>query len=279
MKTSIQSLVKRYPFTSFVILTVLISWFPWYAGGTGFLVFGPSIAGVIIIALTKGKDGLHDLGQRAVRWRVGWLWWIVALFVSGLLLLPAILIHVALGGSVPSFAFFTHGWYWAPVYFLLTLIGGPLGEEFGWRGFALPTLQRKWGALIASLILGTVWALWHLPLFFQPGSIHAQIGLQMLPVYVLGEIALATLITWVYNETGGSLLVGGIILHNADNFWSSVIITDETMASAFQGAAQTHFDMQLYLISIAVTLVAVLLIAAATHWKLGYDVDDSTMPQ
>ena len=101
----------------------------------------------------------------------------------------------------------------------------------------------------------------------------------MLPVYVLGEIALATLITWVYNETGGSLLVGGIILHNADNFWSSVIITDETMASAFQGAAQTHFDMQLYLISIAVTLVAVLLIAAATHWKLGYDVDDSTMPQ
>ncbi len=68
---------------------------------------------------------------------------------------------------------------------------------------------------------------------------HAQIGLQMLPLYVLGEIVLATFITWIYNSTGGSLLVGGIILHNADNFWASVLITDETMASAFQGGVQS----------------------------------------
>ena len=269
MKPSIHSLLKQHAFLVFVILTVLISWFPWYTGGSGFLVFGPSIAGVIVIALTLGKEGMQDVGQRALRWRVGLRWWIVALFFSGLLLSIAIVINLLMGGSMPSFAFFREGWYWAPVYFLLTLIGGPLGEEFGWRGFALPNLQRKWNPTIASIILGTVWGLWHLPLFFQPGSLHAEIGLKMLPVYVIGEITLATIMTWVYNSTGGSLLVGGIILHNADNFWSSTLITDETFQAAFQGGTQSQFDMQLYLISIGVSLVAVAIIALVTKGQLG----------
>jgi membrane protease YdiL (CAAX protease family) len=201
---------------------------------------------------------------------VGWLWWGVALFFSGLLLLIAIVINVTfLGGEMPGFAFFREGWYWAPAYFALTIIGGPLGEEFGWRGFALPNLQRKFNPTVATIILGTLWGLWHLPLFFQAGSLHAQIGLQMLPVYVLGEIVLATFITWVYNSTGGSLLVGGIILHNADNFWASVLITDETMASAFQGGVQSQFDMQLYLVAMATGALAAIAIAVATKWRLG----------
>ncbi len=269
MKPAIHSLLKQHAFLVFVILTVLISWFPWYTGGSGFLVFGPSIAGVIVIALTLGKEGMRDVGQRSLRWRVGLRWWIVALFFSGLLLSIAIVINLMMGGSMPSFAFFREGWYWAPVYFLLTIIGGPLGEEFGWRGFALPNLQRKWNPTIASIILGTVWGLWHLPLFFQPGSLHAEMGLQILPVYVIGEITLATIMTWVYNSTGGSLLVGGIILHNADNFWSSTLITDETFQAAFQGGTQSQFDMQLYLISIGVSLVAVTIIALATKGQLG----------
>ena len=269
MKSAISALLKHHAFIVFVVLAALISWFPWYTTGTGFLVFGPSIAGVIVMAMTRGKEGMRDMGQRALRWRVGFRWWIIALFFSGLILLVSIAINVVfLGGNIPSFAFLRQEWYLIPVVFLVTMIGGPLGEEFGWRGFALPNLQRKWGAMIASIILGIVWALWHLPLFFQSDSIHAQIGVQLLPVYVIGEIVLAIIITWVYNKTGGSLLVGGIILHNADNFWASALLTNDTVA-AVQSGEQSQLDIQLYILSVVVGLLVALVLAIATKWKLG----------
>ena len=270
MKHSILALLKQHPFIVFVALTILISWFPWYTSGSGFLVFGPSIAGIIVIALTSGKDGMRDLKQRALRWRVGFIWWAVALFFTGLILLLSIAINTIWGGALPSFAFFRQEWYLMPVFFLITIIGGPLGEEFGWRGFALPNLQRKWGPMVASIVIGIVWALWHFPLFFQPDAIHFQIGLPLLPVYVVGEIVLAIIITWVYNKTGSSLLVGGIILHNADNFWATTLLTADTMTSAFQGGAQSQLDTQLYLVSTAVGVLVVLILAIATKWKLGH---------
>lgn len=270
MKSTISEALKHHAFIVFVVLAVLISWFPWVMNGTGFLVFGPSIAGIIVIAMTSGKEGLRDLGQRALRWRVGFLWWMVALFFTGVILFFSITINTALGGGLPGFAFFRLEWQWIPVFFLLTLIGGPLGEEFGWRGFALPNLQRKYGPMVASIIIGIVWALWHLPLFFQPDSIHAQIGLELLPVYVLGEIVLAIIITWVYNKTGGSLLVGGIILHNADNFWATTLLTEDTMTSSFQGGALSQLDTQLYILSAVVGVMVVLILAAATRWQLGF---------
>jgi len=261
--------LKQYAFIVFVALAVMIAWFPWFTTGTGFLVWGPSIAGIITIALTNGKEGLRDLGQRTLRWRVGWLWWAVALFFTGLIVLPAIAIKVALGGALPSFAFFRQELVRIPVYFLITFLGGPLGEEFGWRGFALPHLQRKWGALIASMVIGVVWALWHLPLFFQPESFHGQMGLRFLPVYVAATTAFATIITWVYNMTGSSLLVGGLILHNADNFWGVTLFTDATMTTAFQSGANPQFDMQLYIISTTVNVLVAITLAWATKWQLG----------
>ena len=268
MKSSIFALLKQHAFIVFIALAVLISWLPWYTTGTGFLVFGPSIAGVIVIAMTSGKNGLRDMGQRALHWRVGFRWWTVALFFTGLILLFSIAINTLLGGGSPSFAFFRQEWYLIPVVFLITIIGGPLGEEFGWRGFALPNLQRKWGAMVASIIIGIVWALWHLPLFFQPDSIHAQIGLNLLPVYIVGEIVLAIIITWVYNKTGSSLLVGGIVLHNADNFWATALLTNDTV-TAVQGGEQSQLDIQLYILSAVVGVLVVLILAIATKWKLG----------
>ena len=270
MKSAIPALLRRHAFIVFVALAVLISWFPWYTTGTGFFVFGPSIAGLIVIAMTSGKEGMRDVGQRSLRWRVGLRWWAVALFFTGLILLFSIAINtIFLGGDIPSFAFFRQEWYLIPTVFLITMIGGPLGEEFGWRGFALPNLQRKWGPMIASIIIGTVWALWHLPLFFQPDTIHAQIGIKFLPVYIIGEIVLATIMTWVYNNTGGSLLVGGIILHNADNFWATALLTNDTVATV-QSGEQSQLDMQLYVLSAVVGMLVVLILAMATKWKLGF---------
>lgn len=273
MTTSASAFLKRHAFIVFVALAVLISWFPWYTSGSGFFVFGASIAGIITIALTSGKEGLRDVTQRALRWRVGWLWWLTALFFTGLLALPAIAINVALGGEWPTFAFFKQDWQLIPLFFLITMVGGPLGEEFGWRGFALPNLQQKWGPVTASIVIGIVWALWHLPQFFRTDTFHAQMGLGLLPVYVVAEIALATIITWVYNKTGGSLLVGGIILHNADNFWGVTLFTDTTMTAAFEGGATPQMDMQLYLISTCVVSLAAFILAMATKWRLGLSDD------
>ncbi len=278
-ESSTKHLAQKHSFIIFLALTVLISWFPWYTSGSGFFVFGPSIAGVIVIALVKGKNGLKELTQRALQWKVGIRWWGVALFFTGFIGLLSVFLNTFLGGELPSFRFFREEWYLIPVFFLLTILGGPLGEEFGWRGFALPKLQNKWGAIPASIMLGIIWAMWHFPLFFQEGSIHAQMGFKLLPYYILGEIVLSIIMTWVYNKTGGSLLLGGIILHNADNLWATLLFTSETMTSAFEGGTQAEFDAQLYILTTLVGVVTVIILAIATKWRLGFSQNQELVNQ
>jgi membrane protease YdiL (CAAX protease family) len=87
------------------------------------------------------------------------------------------------------------------------------GEEIGWRGYALPKLQEKYHPLVASVILGVLWGFWHLPSFFTAGSIHEGMSL---PFFVLATVGYSILYTWVYNGTGGSLLLT-CLLHAANN--------------------------------------------------------------
>lgn len=96
MESSSPALLKRYSLIFFLVLTILISWLPWYTGSAGLLVFGPTIAGVIVTAVVYGKAGLRDLLQRALRWRVSIVWWAIALFLPGLLTLVSIGINAAL---------------------------------------------------------------------------------------------------------------------------------------------------------------------------------------
>jgi len=262
-------MLKRYSLIIFLALTILISWFPWYTGGAGLLVFGPSIAGVIVTAFVYGREGLRDLLQRALRWRVSIVWWAISLFLPGLLTLIGVLVNVALGGKPPAFSFLRREWYLAPVFFLMTIMGGPLGEEFGWRGFMLPKLQRKWGPLIGTLALGLVWSLWHIPEFMRPGSLHNEIGMGLLPVYVAGSLSLSIFMTWVYNKTRGSLLVGGLIYHNADNFWGVVLMTQVTMTTALQGGGSSTLDLQLWKVVIVVAVLAAISLVIATKGRLG----------
>lgn len=270
MESSKFAFLKRYPLIFFLILTFLISWFPWYAGNGGLWVFGPSIAGVIMTLLIYGKEGMRDLSQRATRWRVGINWWIIALFLPGLLTLIGVFINVAMGGKMPGFTFFRQEWYLAPVFFLMTIVGGPLGEEFGWRGFMLPKIQSKWGPLIGTLILGLIWGLWHIPEFLRPGSLHNEIGLGFLPFYVAGSLSLSIFMTWVYNKTRGSLLVGGFIYHNADNFWGVVLMTEVTLTAALQEeSGSSMLDLQLWKVGIALAVLAAIGLVIATKGKLG----------
>lgn len=260
--------IRKHSLVFFLTLTLLISWLPWLSGGQGIFVFGPSIAGVITIALVSGKDGLKDLLKRAFRWKVNWKWWLVSLLLPALLTLIALGVNLLMGAPVPPFTFIKTEWYLMPVFFVITIIGGPLGEEFGWRGFMLPHLQQKMKPWLASLLIGLVWGLWHLPQFFNPGAVHSELGLVRLPLYVVAEVGLATLMTWVYNKSGDSLLLGGIIYHNADNFWGTVLLTSATMSGAL-GGESAGVDLQFWTISVIVTTLAALILCLVTKGSLG----------
>jgi len=268
MKSSISSLLKRHALVTFFALVFLISWIPWYTGGSGFIVFGPSLACLIMVAAVDGKKGLLDLLQRAGRWRVGLVWWAVTLFLPALFCLAGIGVHLLAGGDLPAFTFFRQEWYLAPVFFVLMLVDGPL-EEFGWRGFALPKLQEKWSPLIASFIIGALWGIWHLPEFLRPGSPQYPMGIGFLPLFVADEITNSILMTWLYNKTQGSLLLGGFMAHNALNFWTTTLLTETTMTGILRGEAFPEPDMRLFILEgVVATLVAILL-AIVTKGRLG----------
>jgi hypothetical protein len=101
-----------------------------------------------------------------------------------------------------------------PAFFYILFLGGPVAEEFGWRGYALDRLQVRYSALVSSIILGVVWGLWHLPLFFMQG----QDMYRNAPVwgFILGTVFLSVLFTWIYNNTGKSILAV-LLFHTMGN--------------------------------------------------------------
>jgi uncharacterized protein len=130
---------------------------------------GPTLAAFLMTAVTQGRAGIRQLLSRYVLWRVGIPWYLLVLLgVPALLLILILLLPGALA------AFHLPGLSFWPTYLIgyltILVIGGPLGEEAGWRGFALPRLQQRSGPLVGTLILGVLWGLWHLPEFFTPGT-------------------------------------------------------------------------------------------------------------
>ncbi|MGB8652401.1 MAG: type II CAAX endopeptidase family protein [Mycobacteriales bacterium] len=172
-------------------------------------LIGPAVAALVVTAWTTGRPGLRDLLARAVRWRVPVLWWLVA--VSPLLLLAlGLLLMSATGQDLPAaggFARFsgTPAIGLVGVALMVTFIGG-LGEELGWRGYALPQLQHRFNPLVATLVLAPLWFAWHLPQFFAVGTYRDFAP----PEYVgmlLGLSCGAIVLTWLYNRSGGSVLL------------------------------------------------------------------------
>ncbi len=132
--------------------------------------FGPLVAAVAVTAQESGRAGLRTLLGRIVRWRVAPIWYGVALLGPVLIYLAAMALHVLLGGQPPDLSALIGALPLVMVLAVYFLIVAGLGEEVGWRGYALPKLQARCGALLSSVILGVMWASWHLPLFFNPRS-------------------------------------------------------------------------------------------------------------
>lgn len=208
--------VQKNQLISFFVLTYAIAFGTTFAyialkpGGTlerwslsWFLnAFSPTISALILSAIIGGWKELRHLLSGFTRWRVGMRWYLAAayLFLGPLLFA---LVYIALGNPISGMAAgTTASALLGQVVF--TLFSGPLAEEAGWRGFALPRLQKKYNALVSSLILGVIWTCWHIPLFFLPGS--SQQGIPF-PIYLMLVVTLGVYFTWLYNNTRGSLII------------------------------------------------------------------------
>jgi membrane protease YdiL (CAAX protease family) len=207
---------------AFVVLAYGLSW-AWVIpmvvghqvvkGGQGWpthypALFGPAVAAILVVAATSARAGIGDLLRRVVLWRVGWRWWLVALSPAGFLGI-ALLASGATGSELPRVADF--GLFsGVPPAGLLGVSGliviGALGEEIGWRGFALPALQRRFSPLVASLILAGIWALWHVPQFFVIAT-YRSFGVAQSVGFVFALTCGAIVLTCLYNRSGGSILL------------------------------------------------------------------------
>jgi hypothetical protein len=207
------SAIRRHPLIAFFVLAYAISWAFLPIEAVGFVAGGPFIAALIVIPLTQGWAGLKELGLRMIRWRVGWIWYVVAIGVPlGVHLLTAVL-NVAAGASVPSLGFSSLTTFL--LMFAVRMVNpadGPLGEHPGWNGVALPGLQADHSPLLSTMILAPLVAGWHLPLFFLEEG-----GLQP-PILVGGlvtTLAVTFWYTWLFNHTAGSVLLV-VVAHNIE---------------------------------------------------------------
>jgi uncharacterized protein len=181
--------------------------------------YGPSIAAIAVVSYVGGRNGLRNWLMRCLQWRVGWRWLALAFFLPLAVMALAAAAHVALGGTLAPSPAVGRVLMAAVNFVLVLLLGGPLGEEFGWRGYALPALQERYGWRVASLILGVVWGMWHLPLFYIADTVQSYIPFAL---FMLSTVALSILFAWLFNHTRGSVLPA-LVLHTAVNGWAWAI--------------------------------------------------------
>jgi uncharacterized protein len=222
------SLVKRHPLVSFFVLAYALAWIiesplvfltdTFTAGdppGLFLVILSANVVSLVAIVLTAvvfGRGALRKLLGRLLIWRVDPQWYLVVFLgpvalLGGTVALNALLGRPALDIGVPP-----------PLGLVIMLAfmivpGSALGEEIGWRGYALPRLQARMSALGASLLLAPIWALWHLPLWLPAAPSRTPL---VYAGFLVSAFGFSVLLTWVYNSTGGSLLLV-VLLHATMN--------------------------------------------------------------
>src|SRR4029450_3200137 len=207
----VRGMVRRHPLVAFFVLAYVLTWWIYpllqFSPLLGlFGPFGPALAGIIMAAVTGGKSGVKALLSRVVLWRVGLRWYVIALGLPTVLALATAGLSYLLGSSQ-----FIQAAQVSVLDFVVFVL--VVGEELGWRGYALPLLLEKRSAVTASLILGVIWGVWHLPTFVIPGT--PQYGLPFV-AFLLLTIEYSMLMTWVFLHTSGSVLIA-TLFHGAIN--------------------------------------------------------------
>jgi membrane protease YdiL (CAAX protease family) len=227
--------VKRHRLVAFFLLTFAISWgvpgiLLLVSAATGafevslerstplsyLVIWSPAISAFMVLAITGGYAGLRAYLRRLLHVRFAWYWYVAVLAGIPLLKLLASALTGAAGQPGIVTPTLSLGAFLAAA--LLVASEGPF-EEFGWRGLALPLLQRRFNGLVASLILGAVWSLWRVPVFFLETLMTSSMAGEILPALVrffAGTIALSITMTVIYNGSGGSIPLM-FVFHWLDN--------------------------------------------------------------
>ena len=277
--TSHAGLLAGHPLVSFFLIAYAAAWLVWApvvlsGSGAGLFTFtiprpvvagliavgtfAPTLSAFIMTAMTEGRVGIHRLLRRYVLWRVKLRWYLFVLLVIpasvvlGAIVLPGVAeSHQSLTLSLVLFY---------PVAFVITFIlGGPLGEEPGWRGFALPRLQLLRGPLVGSVILGVLWALWHFPLFWT--GVWTPLSIPNMVMFILMITALTITMTWVFNNAKGSLLIT-MLMHASFNTFANKIV-----GPLFPAPILNEYPLLPVLVGFG---VVALIVVAFTRGRLGY---------
>ena len=163
--SSLLSVVRRHPIITFFVLSYALAWMLVPFGSFG--AYGPLVAALIVVPITRGVAGLKELGLRIIRWRVRWYWYAAAIGVPLAVHLAVVGLNLAAGAGVPSLTVTSLTTFL--MVFAIRLVNpadGPLGEHPGWNGVALPGLQADHSPLLSAMILAPLVTIWHVPLFF-----------------------------------------------------------------------------------------------------------------
>jgi uncharacterized protein len=175
--------------------------------------FGPTVAALALVYTGHGRAGLRRWLRRLLQFKLHWFWYAGPLVAPPLCLAAGVLVHRLFGGRTGTSEHDPAMWWMIPVVFVVVLLaGGPIGEEFGWRGYALPRLQALLGPVSASLLLGLVWGLWHLPRMVDPAAVQ-----HLVPWWIfLGQVLVTSVFyTWLLNRTAS--VIPALMLHASFN--------------------------------------------------------------
>jgi len=220
-----KSLLVKHPLLSYTIMAFVFSWVLWipvvFSGPEmPFWVsifhnlggLGPFAAALIMIRSSNNPEESQTFKQRLLRWQLPIKWYAVVLLLPLGIIAASYLALVLMGGSLQGLSGLPPVWAYPLMLLFMVLLGGGL-EEPGWRGYALPKLLSRYSPLSASLMLGVVWAFWHLPLFWSSSTSQSSIPLTL---FVLTGIGFSVIFSWCYLYTNGSILMA-IILHGGIN--------------------------------------------------------------
>jgi membrane protease YdiL (CAAX protease family) len=211
---------------------VFKGWEPYSMPGMAFLLIGgsaPSWVGVLAVLFTYDQEQRRDYFRRCFSFKqIKLLDWIFIIFLFPFIYAIIIALDGLIGGSLPGMtnlkAFIAQPWI-IPLALFLSFLSGPWSEEFGWRGYALDPLLNRFGVLHGSIMLGFIWGIWHLPLFFMPQTWHGQMGFRFAGfwTFILYSIGLAMLMSWVFLRTNHTILTG-FLMHLASNFTANLLL-------------------------------------------------------
>lgn len=219
-------MVRRFPLIAYFVLAYAFTWWVYpllrFSPLIGLLgLFGPALAAIVVTAVTDGRAGVSALLSRTVHWRVPIPWYLVAIGLPALLALLAACLAVWFGPAVLRVGQLT-----VLDFVLVVLV---VGEELGWRGYALPKLLQRLSPLVASVVLGLLWGLWHLPTFVIPGTPQYQ---HPFAAFVLLTTAYSILLTWLFLHTRGSVLLA-TLFHGSINVFQGFLLAGVDAASRY----------------------------------------------